>query len=116
MAETHVIQWTAAFAGAIWLTARWLLERPRSRWRHIAMGIVCAVLWLPVSYLATNVETADGGTTTAFGSDALAGFGTLMVVVCIAGLLVGLTLWAEESVDEASEQLAGANRRDQPRR
>lgn len=96
MTDVHLIQWTIAFAAAMWLTARWLLTRPGQRWRHIVAAIVSTVLWIPVAYTAGNVGVADGGEVVAFGSDALGAFATFMVVVNIAGLLVGLVLWVED--------------------
>lgn len=105
MADVHVLQWTVAFAAALWLTARWLLTRPQSRWRHIVAGLVATLLWIPVAYTAGNVAVADGGTTVAFGSQALGTVAIFMVVVNIAGLIVGLFLWAEEATDDASESL-----------
>ncbi len=102
MPDIHLIQWTAAFAAALYLTSKWLIERPRSRWRHIVSGLVSTILWIPVAYTAGNVAVADNGEAVAFGSEALGGFGILMVVVNIAGLILGLFLWAEEEVEEAS--------------
>jgi hypothetical protein len=105
MADVHLFQWVVAFAAAFWLTARWLLSRPRSRWRHLIGGLTATILWLPVAYTASNVHVADGGSKVAFGSEALASFATFMVVVCLAGLLVGLVLWTEEAVDDAHDSL-----------
>lgn len=117
MPEVHLFQWVVAFGGALWLTARWLLERPRSRWRHIVGGLAATLLWLPVAYTAGNVYVAtDGGSTVAFGSQALAGVATFMVVVCLGGLLVGLLLWVEEAADDVSEELPAEMRRGSPRR
>ncbi|MFW5956341.1 MAG: hypothetical protein ACOCQY_02945 [Halorhabdus sp.] len=103
MPEIHLIQWTAAFAAALYLTCKWLLERPRSRWRHIVAGLVSTLLWVPVAYTAGNVAVADGGEAVSFGSDALGMFAIFMIVVNMAGLVLGLYVWAEEEVDEASE-------------
>lgn len=115
MAEVHLIQWTAAFLAATWLTSRWILSRPGQRWRHIVAGLVSTLLWIPVAYTASNVAVADSGTTVAFGSEALGAFSIFMVVVNIAGLLVGLVLWVEDEADEASESLP-AGMRHEPRR
>lgn len=117
MAEIHVFQWTAAFVMALFLTSRWLLTRPRSRWRHIAHGLFTTLLWIPVAYTAGNVAVADNGEVVTFGSDALGSVAIFMIVVCIGSLLVGLVLWVEEEADEASEALPGQMQRGQaPRR
>lgn len=106
MAEVHLFQWVVAFAAALWLTVRWLLTRPQSRWRHIISGIVSTLLWIPVAYTAGNVHVAtDAGETVAFGSEALGTFAIFMAVVCIAGLLLGLVLWTEEEAQDMSEAL-----------
>lgn len=105
MVEVHLFQWVAAFAAATWLTARWLLTRPQSRWRHIVAGLISTLLWIPVAYTSGNVYVADGGSTVAFGSQALGTFATFMAVVCVAGLLVGLLLWTEEEAQEMSDAL-----------
>jgi len=105
MPDVHLFQWVAVFAAAIWVTSRWLLSRPTSRWRHIIGGIVSTILWIPVAYQSNNVYVADGGTTTAFGSDAIASVATFMIVVCVLGIIVGLVLWVEETVDEAHDSL-----------
>lgn len=105
MTTIHVFQWTAAFLVATALTGAWLLVRPRSRWRHLVTGIVATILWLPVAYTAGNVGVASQGAVVTFGSDALGTVGIFMVVVNIAGLLLGLFLWVEEGVDEASRDL-----------
>jgi hypothetical protein len=110
MPEVHLFQWVAAFAGALWLTARWLLTRPTSRWRHLAVGLVATLLWLPVAYTAGNVHVADGGTTVGFGSDALGTVAIVLLVVCIAGLVLGLYLWVEEAADDASAELPASMR------
>ena len=102
MPEIHVIQWSVAFVVASWLTARWLLDRPQSRWRHIVAGIVSTLLWIPVAYTAGNVGVADGGERVAFGSQALGTVATFMIVVCLLALLVGLVLWVEEEAENAS--------------
>lgn len=105
MPDVHLLQWTVAFATAMWLTARWLLSRPRSRWRHIVGGIFTTILWIPVAYTAGNVYVADNGSKVAFGSDALGTFAMFMIFVCIAGGIVGLVLWTEEAVEESHEDL-----------
>ena len=105
MPDVHLIQWTAAFAGALWLTARWLLTRPQSRWRHLTAGIVATLLWLPVAYTAGNVYTVSSGVVTRFGSDALGTVAIVFVVVCIAALVLGLYLWVEEAADDMSAEL-----------
>lgn len=105
MVDVHLFQWVAAFAAAFWLTARWLLERPRSRWRHILGGLVSTLIWIPVAYTAGNVAVNSGGVTMRFGSDALGTFAAFMAVLCIVGLLVGLMLWAEEAADDAHDAL-----------
>jgi hypothetical protein len=107
----HVIQWATAFVGALWLTARWLLTRPQSRWRHIFGGLMSALLWLPVAYASGNVYVADQGRPVQFGSPALGSVSIFMVVVCLAGLLVGLYLWVEEAADDASAELPAEMRR-----
>lgn len=111
MPDVHVIQWAVAFGGALWLTARWLLTRPQSRWRHIFGGLMSALLWIPAAYASGNVYVADQGTRLAFGSDALGSVAIFMVVVCLAGLLVGLYLWVEEAADDASAELPAGMRR-----
>lgn len=105
MAEIHLIQWTAAFAAGMYLTSKWLLDRPRSRWRHFVVSIVATLLWIAVAYTAGNVGVASEGEVVAFGSAALSTFSIFMVVVNIAGLLLGLMLWAEEEVEETHESL-----------
>ena len=115
MAEVHLIQWTVAFGGALWLTARWLLTRPGQRWRHIVAGLACTILWLPVAYTADNVHVADGGTTVAFGSQAFAAVSTFMVVVSLVGIVVGLLLWVEREAEDAHEALP-AEMQPRPRR
>lgn len=105
MTTVHVTQWAVAFLAAFALTGAWLLRRPASRWRHIFTGIVSTVLWIPVAYTAGNVGVADGGTVVTFGSQALGSVGIFMVVVNIVALLIGLVLWVEENVDEASNEL-----------
>ena len=105
MTEVHLIQWTAAFIVASWLTARWLLSRPGQRWRHIAAGLVSTILWIPVAYTAGNVAVADGGSTVVFGSGSLGYVGIFMIVVNILGIVVGLVLWVEQEADEAHESL-----------
>lgn len=105
MPDVHLYQWLAAFVVAVWWTNRWLLTRPTSRWRHILGGIPATLLWIPVAYTADSVYVNDSGVTAVFGSDALATFATFMVVVNLVGLLIGLMLWAEETVDDASDDL-----------
>lgn len=106
MADVHLIQWTAAFVGALYLTTKWMVERPRSRWRHILTTIVSGLFWLPVAYTAGNVGVAtDSGDVVVFGSDALATFSMFMILVNAVGLLLGLLLWAEEEAEEAHESL-----------
>lgn len=105
MADVHLFQWVVAFGAALWLTVRWLLTRPNSRWRHIVSGIVSTLLWLPVAYTAGNVYVADSGSKIAFGSEALGSFAIFMAVVCIAGLLLGLVLWTEEEAQDMSDAL-----------
>lgn len=102
----HVTQWAVVFIAATWLTAKWLLSPPASRWRHIVAGVLTTVLWVPLAYTAGNVETTDGsGGTVAFGSEALGTFATFAAVVSAIGLLVGLVLWVEETADEAHSDL-----------
>jgi len=106
MPDIHLFQWTIAYAAAIWWTARWLLTRPESRWRHIAGGLAAVLLWLPVAYTAGNVHVAtDGGSKVAFGSGALGALATFMLVVSVGGLILGLFLWVEEAADDASAEL-----------
>lgn len=105
MTTVHVAQWTAAFLAAIGVTGAWLLVRPRSRWRHLVAGLVAVILWLPVAYTAGNVGVADGGQVVTFGSEALAGVATFMIVVNLLGLVLGLYLWVEEAADDASDEL-----------
>lgn len=105
MTTIHVFQWVAAFLTATALTGAWLLIRPRSRWRHLVTGIVATILWIPVAYTAGNVGVADGGQVVTFGSEALGSVAIFMVVVNIAGLLLGLFLWVEEAADETSGEL-----------
>lgn len=105
MPDIHLLQWSLAFAAAIWLTARWMLDRPGQRWRHIAAGVTSTLLWIPVAYTADNVHVADAGGTTAFGSGALAVFATFMVVVNLLGLIVGLLLWVEGEVEDVGGNL-----------
>jgi len=103
----HVMQWVVIWLVAAGLTAGWLLRRPTSRWRHITLGLVSAVLWIPAAYLSNNVATVtDGGTVVTVGSDALVGVGAFMVVVSIVGLVLGLFLWVEETVEEAEQAAA----------
>jgi hypothetical protein len=111
MAGVHLFQWVIMFAAATWLTARWLLTRPEQRWRHIAAGIASTLLWIPVAYTADNVAVASGGTVVQFGSESMGGVATFMVVVSIAGLIIGLLLWVEAGVDSASNELPGSMRR-----
>jgi uncharacterized BrkB/YihY/UPF0761 family membrane protein len=116
MPDVHLLQWTVAFAAALWLTARWLLSRPRSRWRHLVGGAAATILWIPVAYTANNVYVAtDGGSTVRFGSEALGTVATFMAVVCIIGLLIGLVLWTEEHVDEAHDDLPAEMQHDRQR-
>ncbi|MFW5956293.1 MAG: hypothetical protein ACOCQY_02705 [Halorhabdus sp.] len=105
MPEVHLVQWTAAFLAATWLTARWILDRPGQRWRHIVGGLTSTLLWIPVAYTANNVYVADGGASVGFGSEALGYVAIFMVVVSIIGLLVGLLLWVEDEADTASSDL-----------
>lgn len=105
MADVHLFQWVVAFAAALWLTVRWLLTRPQSRWRHIISGIISTLLWIPVAYTSGNVYVADGGSKIAFGAEALGTFAIFMVAVSIAGLLVGLVLWTEEETEDMSDAL-----------
>lgn len=105
MPDIHLIQWTAAFVAALYLTCKWLSDRPRSRWRHIVTGVVSTLLWIPVAYTAGNVAVESQGEVVTFGSDALATFAMFMVVVNIAGLLLGLMLWAEEETEKTHESL-----------
>jgi hypothetical protein len=116
MADVHLFQWLLAFAGALWLTARWLLVRPTSRWRHIVAGLISTLLWLPVAYTANNVYIASSGVVTRFGSESLGTFAIFMVVVCIAALVLGLYLWVEEAADDASAELPANMRSGAPRR
>ena len=111
MPEIHVIQWSVVFLAAVWLTARWLMQRPPSRWRHIAVGIANFLLWVPVAYTAGNVGDSSGGETLAYGSDALAAVSSFMLVVCIGGIIIGLLLWVEEGVEETSDALPQQARR-----
>ena len=101
MPDVHVIQWTVAFGLALYITFSWLVSPPTSRWRHLVVGIFTTLLWIPIAYTAGNVGVADSGESIAFGSTALATFSTFMIVVCIAGLAVGLLLWTEEHAKEA---------------
>lgn len=106
MVDVHVLQWAVVFLAATWLTARWLLDPPTQRWRHLVAGIASTLLWIPVAYTSNDVHTAtDGGGTVAFGSSAIGGVATFMIVVCVAGLVLGLLLWVEQSADEASAEL-----------
>lgn len=111
MAQIHALQWSIVFAGALWFTTRWLLERPASRWRHILGGLLAVLLWLPLGYTAGNVGVADGaGGTATFGSDALGTVAIFAAVLSIGALLVGLVLWVEEAADDASDELPGSMR------
>lgn len=111
MVQVHALQWSIVFAGALWFTARWLLQRPASRWRHIFGGLLAVVLWLPVAYTAGNVGVADGaGGTATFGSQALGTVAIFAAVVSVVALLVGLVLWVEEAADEASAELPNSMR------
>lgn len=101
----HVFQWVALFAAAIGVTATWLLSRPESRWRHILGGIIATTLWIPLAAFSNNVGVASNGSTLTFGSDALVTLSLFMIVVCIAGLVVGLFLWVEQAVDDAGEAM-----------
>lgn len=104
--EIHVTQWVVSFAVAAAFTGAWLLRRPPSRWRHITVGIVATLLWVPVAYLSNNVYVlSEAGNKVAFGSEALVGVGTVMVVVNILGIILGLLLWVEETADEAHDAL-----------
>lgn len=105
MAEIHVIQWAVVFLAATWITANWLLKRPESRWRHIVGGVISALLWIPVAATSNNVGVADGGETVAFGSDAVGTLALFMIIVCIAGIILGLFLWVERAVDDAGAVL-----------
>lgn len=106
MATTiHATQWAVVWLAAIGWTATWLLSRPASRWRHLLGGVVAVLLWVPVAYTSNNVGVASNGSTLTFGSDAVAGVATFMVVVCLAGLLIGLYLWVEEQADAAEDAL-----------
>jgi len=108
MPEIHVMQWSVLFVAAVWITANWLLTRPDSRWRHIVGGVVSALLWIPLAATSDNVGVADGGETIAFGSSAVATLSLFMIIVCIAGLVIGLFLWVERAVDDASEAMPAA--------
>ncbi len=105
MPDIHLVQWTAAFVLAMGLSSVWLLRRPQSRWRHIVVGLISTLLWIPVAYTAGNVGVVSEGQVIAMGSDALAIFAVFMAFVDLAGLLLGLLLWAEEDVEETSQQL-----------
>lgn len=105
MTTIHVMQWSIVWLSAAGWTAGWLLTRPTSRWRHLIGGIVAALLWIPLAYTSNNVGVASNGTQLTFGSDAVAGVATFMIVVCLVGLLVGLTLWVEEATDAAEDAL-----------
>lgn len=101
----HATQWAVVWLAAIGWTATWLLSRPTSRWRHLLGGIVATLLWIPVAYTSNNVGVASAGSTLTFGSDAIAGVATFMVVVTLAGTLIGLYLWVEETTDDAENAL-----------
>jgi nitric oxide reductase large subunit len=107
MATTvHLFQWVAAFAVAAGFTGAWLLRPPTQRWRHLAIGITGSILWIPVAYLSNNVYVlSDAGQKVPFGSEALVGVGTLMVVINILGTILGLVLWVEETADETEDSL-----------
>lgn len=107
----HVGQWMVLFIVAAGWTARWLLTQPSQRWRHLVAGIAATLLWIPTAYTANNVGVADGGTTVTFGSSAIAGVATFMVVASVAGVVVGLLLWVEQSADAASAELPASMRR-----
>ena len=114
MTTIHLFQWTAAFLAAIGVTGAWLLVRPRSWWRHLVAGIVGTILWLPVAYTAGNVGVADGGSVVTFGSRALTGVATFMIVVNLLGLILGSYLWVEEAADDASDELPNDMRGGRP--
>lgn len=105
MPDIHLIQWTAAFVAALYLTSKWLLDRPPSLWRHLLASTASVVCWILVAYTAGNVAVESQGEVLTFGSDALGTFATFMVVVNVAGLLVGLVLWAEEEAEKTEESL-----------
>ena len=105
MTTVHVLQWVAAFGVAAAVTGGWLLVRPRARWRHLVLGLVSTILWIPVAFTAGNVGVASEGEVVTFGSEALGSVAIFMIVVSLGALLVGLVLWVEEAADEASSEL-----------
>jgi len=105
MAEIHLLQHVAAFVLALWWTKQWLITRPVSRWRFVVAAFAGAILWVFVAFTGTSVWVADGGTTVEFGTIALAWFAAFMAFVSLIGMVVGLLLWTEEEIEDASAEL-----------
>jgi hypothetical protein len=103
MAETALLQHVVAFAGALWWTKQWLVNRPPARWRFAVSGLAGALLWVLVAYVSTNAQAASSGVVVSFNSLPIAYFAAFMAVTSLVGTVLGLLLWTEEEIKETGQ-------------
>jgi len=105
MADTALLQATVAFAGALWWTKHWLVNRPPARWRFAVSALSGALLWVLVAFVSTNAQAASSGVVVAFESMPIAYFSAFMAVLSVVGTVLGLLLWTEEEVKETGRNV-----------
>lgn len=110
MAETHLLMNVGVLLTATWWTKSWLMDPIQSRWRFIVASLTSIPMWIFVAYSSTHVVDPSNGVGHAFGSMALAYLAVIMAVVSVAGLIIGVLLWAEEEAQETAQTLPGAVR------
>jgi len=110
MPETHLLMHLVAFAGALWWTKSWLIDRPASRWRYILASLSGIPLWIVAGYTATRAADASSGVVVIYESLPIAYFSFLMAFVSAVGFILGLYLWAEEEGEETAAELRGGLR------
>ena len=105
MAETHLLQNIIPFALAIWWTKGWLMDPIIARWRFAVSGLAGSILWVYVAYTSTAVQESSGGVVIEYSNLSLAYFAAFMAVVSVVGVLLGLVLWTEESLEDRDQNL-----------
>lgn len=105
MAETHLLMNIGVLLGSIWWTKSWLMDPIQSRWRYIVAALASIPMWIFVAYSSTRVVDPSSGVGHIFGSMALAYLSVIMALVSVAGLLIGIFLWAEEEAEETAQTL-----------
>lgn len=108
MAETHILQNVIPLALALWWTKNWLMDTIVARWRFAVSAIAGGILWIYVAYSSTRAVDASSGVEIVFESFALAYFSVFMAILSVVGMLLGLTLWAEEEGERTTQTLPDA--------